>query len=172
MTAPDPPADPVIATVPPAGLLARLRTRDGRTSLRFVAAGGLNTAVGLAAYPVLYAVLHVQKYGALGIAQASCLVFAFTTYKLVVFRTRGNILAEFVRFASFYLVNYAANWAALPFMVEVLRWNPILSQLGFTGAVIVGSYFWHSRVTFKPRPSLFGDAAAAAREEDDTACRP
>lgn len=131
-----------------------------------MAAGALNTAVGLAAYPLLFSVLHLQKYVALGVAQSSCLLFAFTTYKLAVFRTRGNILREFPRFASFYLVNYAANWASLPFMVEVLHINPMVAQLGFTFAVIVGSYFWHRNVTFKPRQSPFGDPAPTAVEDE------
>jgi len=66
-----------------------------------------------------------------------------------VFRTRGNIAREFGTFSSFYLFNYAANWAALPLLVELGGVPPILAQLGFTALLVLGSWFWHSRVTFR-----------------------
>jgi putative flippase GtrA len=86
---------------------------------------------------------------ALGIAQAVSLCFAFTTYKLGVFRTRGNIAREFGAFASFYLVNYVANWITLPILVEIGGVPPVTAQLGFALVIIVTSWFWHSRVTFR-----------------------
>jgi putative flippase GtrA len=122
--------------------------------LRFLVAGGLNTLFGLAFYPaLLWSLPYFQTHYmiGLGIAQAVCLCFAFTTYKLGVFRTRGNIFREFVAFASFYLFNYAANWAALPLLVEVGGISPIVAQLGFTVILVIGSWFWHNRVTFRER---------------------
>ncbi|WP_213979042.1 GtrA family protein [Sphingomonas sp. dw_22] len=125
--------------------------RHGGRPLRFAAAGAANTVFGLAIYPLLLwsaPLLHTHYLVALGIAQAVSLCFAFTTYKLGVFRTRGNIAREFGAFSSFYLFNYAANWAALPLLVELAAIPPVLAQLGFTAVLIVGSYFWHSRVSF------------------------
>ena len=119
---------------------------------RFLLAGGLNTLVGLAFYPLLLwavPILHTHYLIALGIAQAFCLCFAFVTYKLGVFRTRGNVLSEFFRFSSFYLINYALNWLALPLLVETGGVPPMIAQTGFTLLVIVGSYFWHSQLTFR-----------------------
>lgn len=120
--------------------------------LRFLAAGALNTAFGLAFYPLLlWAVPEFRTHYlvALGVAQILCLCFAFTTYKLGVFRTRGDLLREFGTFSSFYAVNYAANWAALPLLVELGGVPPAIAQIGFTLVLIVGSWFWHSRVTFR-----------------------
>lgn len=121
-------------------------------SIRFLAAGALNTAVGLAFYPaLLWAVpaLRTHYLIALGIAQITCLLFAFATYKLGVFRTRGDMGREFVAFSSFYLFNYAANWAALPALVELGGVSPVVAQTGFTLVLIAGSWLWHSRVTFR-----------------------
>lgn len=120
--------------------------------VRFLIAGGVNTAFGLAIYPLL--LLGVPAFRthymvALAIAQAVSLCFAFATHKLAVFRTRGNWLREFAAFASFYLANYAANWVALPLLVEVAGLPPVIAQTGFTVLLIVGSWFWHSRVTFR-----------------------
>lgn len=119
--------------------------------LRFLMVGGVNTAFGLAFYPLLLWTVPLHYMVALGIAQLVCLCFAFTTYKLAVFRTRGNLLQEFATFASFYLANYAANWLALPLLVELGGVPPIVAQTGFTIVVIVGSWYWHNRVTFRER---------------------
>ena len=122
-----------------------------RRPLRFLAAGAANTAFGLAIYPLLLwstPLLRTHYLLALGIAQAVSLCFAFATYKIGVFRTHGNLAREFGAFSSFYLFNYAANWAALPLLVELAGVPPVLAQLGFTALLIVGSYFWHSRVSF------------------------
>lgn len=120
--------------------------------VRFLIAGGVNTAFGLAIYPLLLwsmPALRTHYMVALGVAQAVSLCFAFATHKLAVFRTRGNWLREFATFASFYLANYAANWVALPLLVEVAGLPPVIAQTGFTVLLIVGSWFWHSRVTFR-----------------------
>jgi len=126
-------------------------SNKGRRPLRFIAAGAANTLFGLAIYPLLLWSLppfRTHYLAALGVAQAVSLCFAFTTYKLGVFRTRGNLVREFFAFSSFYLFNYALNWAVLPLLVELENIPPVLGQLGFTAVLIVGSYFWHSRVSF------------------------
>jgi putative flippase GtrA len=125
---------------------------SARRPLRFLVAGAANTAFGLAIYPLLLwssDALHRHYLLALGIAQAISLCFAFATYKLGVFKTRGNIAREFGSFSSFYLFNYAANWAALPLLVELAGLPPVLAQLGFTAVLIVGSWFWHNHITFR-----------------------
>ncbi len=137
--------------------MSRAMAMKGERPLRFALAGAANTAFGLSFYPaLLWAVplLRTHYLVALGIAQVVCLCFAYATYKLGVFRTRGIFLREFSTFSSFYLFNYAVNWAALPMLVEWGRVPPAIAQLGFNAVVIVGSYFWHSRVTFRTQ----GDA--------------
>jgi putative flippase GtrA len=130
-----------------------LRGRAGRP-LRFLIAGGVNTLFGLSIFPALLWIspwLHTHYMVGLGIAQVTSLIFAFGTYKLTVFRTRANVAREFATFASFHLVNYALNWLALPLLVEAGGISPIVAQMGFVLLVMVGSYFWHSRVTFRGR---------------------
>ena len=119
---------------------------------RFLAAGAVNTAFGLAFYPLLVwsvPYLHRHYLLALAIAQAVCLVFAYLTYKLGVFRTRGRFAQEFGAFSTFYIANYAVNWLALPALVELGGIQPVIAQTGFTCVLIAGSWFWHSRVTFR-----------------------
>ena len=124
----------------------------GGRPLRFLVAGAANTAFGLAIYPALLwsvPAFAMHYMIALGVAQVVSLCFAFATYKLGVFRTRGNIAREFGAFSGFYLFNYAANWAALPLLVELAGIPPVIAQLGFAIVLIATSWFWHSRVTFR-----------------------
>lgn len=128
-----------------------LQRGEGRP-LRYLVAAGLNTLFGLSIFPgLLWASAYLREHYLIGlaIAQALSLCFAFATYKFGVFRTRGQYAREFTAFASFYLINYAANWAALPALVEWGGWDPIVAQLFFSMLVIAGSYIWHSRITFR-----------------------
>lgn len=142
--------------VPPSMGAGQPERAGGNRSVRYVLAAGLNTAFGLAIYPALLWSsdwLHEHYMVALVIAQVTSLLFAFTTYRLGVFQARGDTARQFGLFSSFYLFNYAANWAALPLLVEVGGIHPIIAQLGFALVLMIGSYFWHSRVTFKARRS-------------------
>ena len=130
----------------------RALVQSGERPLRFLIAGAANTLLGLTLYPALlwaFPLLHTHYMIALGIAQVVCLCFAYATYKFGVFRTQGNVAREFGVFSTFYLLIYLANWAALPLLVELGRVPPAISQIGFNIVTIVGSYVWHSRVTFR-----------------------
>ena len=133
--------------------MSLLMARNSRP-IRFAAAGAMNTAFGLAIYPILLRssdTLHRHYLVALGIAQVTSLCFAFGMYKWRVFRTRANLIREFWTFASFYLFIYALNWIALPVLVEAAGVAPIIAQFFFSLVLMVGSYFWHSRITFRPK---------------------
>jgi putative flippase GtrA len=121
--------------------------------VRFLLAGALNTAVGLAAYPVLFfllAPLKLHYMVVLGITQVTCVAFSYLTNKFLVFRTVGNYLRESGKFALFHLSYFLVNLVALPVLVEVIGMSPVWGQTLFAVAVIITSYFWHSNVTFAP----------------------
>lgn len=129
--------------------------RSGReTKVRFLLAGGLNTLVGLAIFPLLMwslRPLHIHYMAVLLLGQVVSIVFAYATQKAFVFRTRGDHAGEFLRFSSFYLGYFAFNAAALPALVEIGHANPIIAQFCISLGVVVCSYFWHSRITFAVR---------------------
>ena len=133
-------------------LSGRMREASGRRPFRYLVAAGLNTAFGLAIYPALllaFPWLRVHYMAGLFIAQALSLAFAYSSYKLGVFQTRGRYARELTAFLSFYGANYAANWIALPALVEVGHIPPIIAQLMFSALIMITSYFWHSKVTFR-----------------------
>lgn len=126
-------------------------------AVRFVLTGALNTAFGLCVYPLLLwlvPALRTHYLLALGGAQIASTLFAYASYKLVVFRTRAGVVREAGLFGSFYVVVSGINWLVLPLLVEVVRLPPIAAQLGFSLVLMVASYLWHSRITFRPaRPT-------------------
>ena len=120
--------------------------------LRFLIAGAINTAIGLAVYPLLYWGLEPMGFGyiqVLVMAQVICITFSFTTNKYYVFKSKGNLKKEYLKFFAFHGLYFALNLICLPILVELLKINPIISQTIFAVAVIVTSYFWHNAITFK-----------------------
>ncbi len=125
---------------------------DNYQKLRFLVSGGINVIVGLAVFPALVwasPFLEANYIIALCVAQVICVVFAYLNYKTLVFRTRGNYLAEFVKFTSFYATSFGINLVVLPVLVEVLGVPIVPAQVGFMLVMVVASYFWHARVTFR-----------------------
>jgi len=132
-------------------LFEKISIRHGK-KIRFLIAGMVNTAVGLAVYPILYLVFEPMGMGyiqVLIIAQVLCISFSFVSNKYFVFKTKGNLRKEYLKFFAFHGFYFALNLVCLPILVEAFKINPIVSQTGFAIAVIVTSYFWHNSVTFK-----------------------
>jgi len=120
--------------------------------LRFLIAGGLNTLVGLSIYPLFYIFLEPMGFGYIQVllfSQIFCITFSFISNKYFVFRTKGNVKEEYLRFFVFYGFYLLLNLLCLPFLVEVVKITPIISQTIFSFVIILSSYFWHSSVTFK-----------------------
>jgi putative flippase GtrA len=138
--------------------LARLWAALGQhqTKARFLLTGALNTAIGLAVYPILFILLasfNVHYVVILALSQAICISFAYLTNKFLVFKTEGNYLRETGKFLTFHLGYFLLNLVALPVLVEVVGLSPIWGQTLFAVLVIVTSYFWHSRITFSKKVS-------------------
>ena len=119
--------------------------------VRFIFAGIVNTVFGLSAYPILY--YSLEKFDLhylviLFICQVICITFSYGTNKVFVFKTTDNVVREYIKFSSFYMSYFLVNLVALPFMVEILKMNPIFAQILFTFVVVVSSFFWHSKISF------------------------
>ena len=122
------------------------------TKARFLLVGALNTAVGLCVFPLLFFLIRPEKTQYLYILAISyliCILFSFITNKSLVFRTTGNYTTEFRKFLIFHLFNFLLNLTFLPVLVEVVGIDPVYAQTLFTLLVVLTSYFWHSRITFK-----------------------
>lgn len=130
---------------------------QNRVEVRFVLAGGLNTLFGLAAFPALYYLLKsldLHYLVILSISHILSVTFAFLMNKFLVFKTVGNAGKEYARFISFHAAHLGFNMAVLPAIVHLTDLSPVVSQIIFAFAVIISSYFWHSRITFSSRKAV------------------
>ena len=118
----------------------------------FLIVGLLNTVFGLLAFPIFFYFFNpfVPHYlYILSLSTASSILFSFTTLKYFVFKAKGPIVNEFVKFLIFHFILFILNLIALPLLVNYLINDPIISQTIFLIFVILSSYCWHNWITFK-----------------------
>ena len=125
-----------------------------RSKIDYLLVGGVNTAIGLSAFPALY--FLTKPYNphymiVLAVSQVFCVTAAFFIYKHLVFRTKGNYLSEYMKFSAFYSAYFVINLMVMPILVEVAGMNPVKSQILISIGIIISSYFWHSKITFAPK---------------------
>jgi putative flippase GtrA len=123
--------------------------------LRFLVVGGFNTAVGFGAFSLIQflsnGALHEVVVLLLGHLVASSI--AFVLHRRVVFRVSGQILLDYVRFQSVYVLPLTINAIALPLLVRVAGMNVYIAQALFTVVSVVISYVGHKYFSFRRKPS-------------------
>lgn len=119
--------------------------------VRFLAVGGVNTALGYGLFTILYIWLH-HLLGYLIVAIISHFIAVLISFKLhrtIVFGVQGSMLKELFR----YNISVAGNWlislAFLSLLVSVFMVNPLYAQ----GVVIIArlgiSFIIHKYYTFR-----------------------
>lgn len=117
---------------------------------RFLVIGGWNTLFGYLCFLVLYALLHVHlHYLLIGtIAHFIAATNAFACHRLLVFRSHGALLAEFVRFNLAQVFVLCCGLFGLWVLVSDLQVAPLVAQACVTVVAVVISYLAHRRFTF------------------------
>ena len=137
--------------------------RDQR--IRFLLVGGTNTVVGYVVYSALTLwVFHDVPFGyliSLAISYAVAIVLAFVLYRRFVFKVTGNVVQDFLRFVTVYLLAIGVNTVLLPLFVEVLHVHPLLAQLIVLVITTLMSFFGHRTFSFR-RPGDGGDQSAVS----------
>ncbi len=139
----------------PPGPLIRL-VHDQR--LAFLVVGVLNGIVGFGIFVACSeSIGHFvdHRFGkvagslvALGITYVLSVPFAFVMHRRFVFRVRGHVLRDFVRFWSVYLTAVGINAVALPLLVE-LGMPRILAQAIIVAFTALLSYVGHRDFSFR-----------------------
>ena len=121
---------------------------------RFLAVGAYNTLFGDAAFAVLYTWLHeAMHYLAIAvIGQVIAVISAFFAHRILVFRARGNLLADFVRFNITTLGAAFIGLAGLAVLVDLGGVHPLLAQGIVLAVTVVITYVAHKLYTFAHRP--------------------
>ena len=152
-------------SIPPAASPSPMRRMLGAWEdrrVRYVVVGVFNTA---SSFLVLWAVFAIA--GCRGAARADKasqtavafslglivnavnITVSFATQKLLVFRTRGNYLVEFLRFNLVYAVPSLCGASIFAFLVGMCGVNKYVASALITAGFIVLGYVAHSRFSFR-----------------------
>jgi putative flippase GtrA len=122
--------------------------------VRYLLVGGWNTLVGYLLFAGLIVSLghRVHYLLLLLVAHVVSVVQAFVLYRVLVFRVRGRLLGDLLRFWSVYAAALAVNAAVLPLLVELAGFPVLPTQAAFVVATIVTTYLLNKRFTFRRPP--------------------
>lgn len=132
----------------PSGPLLKL-VKDRR--IAFLMVGVTNTAIGFGLF-VFFELTIGRMWGYMAtllFAHVTSVLCAFVLYRKLVFRVRGNVLVDLLRFESVYLVALGVNAVLLPLLVELTPLQPIFAQALIVFVTTLISYFGHSRFSFR-----------------------
>ncbi|WP_227468304.1 GtrA family protein [Microbacterium sp. YJN-G] len=132
----------------PDGPLLRL-IRDRRVA--FLCVGVINTVVGFAWF-ALFDLTVGRLWGymvTLMFAHVASVLCAFVLYRRAVFRVRGHVWRDLLRFEMVYLTALGVNAVLLPLLVEFAGLEPIIAQALIVFITTLISYFGHSRFSFR-----------------------
>lgn len=131
-------------------------------TFRYAVCGSANTVLGLAVYFVAYQYIFAQKnfdfgffafkphIAALFLSFCVTFIVGFLLNKYVVFVTsnlKGRI--QLFRYFLSFAVNLTVNYLMLKLLVDMLKWNALLSQFLTTAVIIAISYLSQKHFTFK-----------------------
>ena len=121
---------------------------------RFLAVGAYNTLFGYLAFAVLYTWLHERMHYLViaVIGQVIAVINAFFAHRVLVFRARGNLVANFVRFNITTLASTVIGLAGLAVLVDFGGIRPLLAQGIVLAVTVVITYVAHKLYTFAQRP--------------------
>jgi putative flippase GtrA len=141
---------PSSSSSPPRGALRPLDDEK----VRFLLAGGWNTAFGYGVFTVLVLLFsYVMHYTLLlVIAYVVATLNAFVIYRRFVFRVRGDWVRDLIRFVGVYVVSLVLNLVALPVLVEVAGFRVLVAQAVAVCVTGVVSFVAHKRFSFRRQP--------------------
>jgi putative flippase GtrA len=134
----------------PFHLIASLRSRVRSKHLKFVFIGIYNTAFGYGAFAALHEGFPRLNYMlVLIVSREISVVSAFVAYRLFVFKVKGALVHDFMRFWLVYSGAMVANLIALPFFVEIIGLNVLLAQAITMILTVMSSWVGHNYFSFK-----------------------
>lgn len=145
-------------------LSSRLARIVGDRRVAFLLVGGFNTAFAFALFVAFevtigrYLDVAVNRIAGslvpLFLSYAIAITVAFVLYRRFVFRVRGHVARDFLRFVSVYILTISVNAVLLPVAVE-FGVHRILAQLLIVVLAALMSYFGHRNFSFS-RPGRPG----------------
>jgi putative flippase GtrA len=154
----------------PSGPLIRL-IRDQRVA--FLIVGAINTGVGFGLFvacSVTVGRFVDSRFGAIAgslvtvaLSHVLSVLFAFVMHRRLVFRVRGHVMHDLVRFESVYLTTFGINVVSLAVLVE-LGVPRIPAQAIVFFPILLLNYLGHRYFSFRRS----GAAAQTGEAQDET----
>lgn len=119
--------------------------------IRYILIGGYNTLFGYGVFAMLWMLWgHSLHYIILlALSHIFAVTNAFFGYRILVFRKKGDGWEDFVRFNMVYLGTFIFNVLALPVLIEIFNFHPLVAQAFLVIVTVVVSYLLHRRFTFR-----------------------
>ncbi len=111
-------------------IYSQLSVLLARQEVRYLLAGSWNTVFGLGCSYFLYWLLHRYFHYMLILVFTNILAvsMAYMTHKMFVFRTKGNVVREYIKFYFVYGACFLFGLATLPVCIELLGLDFYISQ--------------------------------------------
>jgi len=124
-----------------------------REKMRYLMAGGFNTlvgySIGVGLYKALGSNLNIVWIGV--ISNILSITVSFLSYKILVFKTKGMWLTEYMKsyivYGGIAVIGIFCLWV----FVDKMKISIWLAQALVIGMTVIISYVGHSRFTFRRR---------------------
>ncbi|MBH0780324.1 GtrA family protein [Nocardia bovistercoris] len=131
-----------------------------RQELAFAVVGGANTLLGMGLTVLWLTILgpDTRPMVAVVLAYAIGIAVAFVLHRTLVFRVRGHVLRDFLRFCVVNSGGLLLNVLLLELAVTVLHFPDRPAAIVVMGLVAVASFFGHRYISFH-RPAVAADGS-------------
>jgi putative flippase GtrA len=114
---------------------------------KFGLVGILNTVIG---YGLFVFFLNWYNYfGSLIISHIIAVTHSYLWNKLWTFKSNNNLLKEFIKFNSVYLIIFIGNAVMLFYLVNIANFDPRIAQLFILPIITIISFTGHKYWSFK-----------------------
>lgn len=137
---------------------------QGAQTIRYFITAGSVMVLYLGVYTVSV-LLGMQYMLAILGAQIVAIGVAFPLYRTFVFKSKGRVTTDFLKFLSVWATGAVAGVVVTPILVEFVKIEPILAQLIAIVLVGVGSFLAHKFFSFSQRAASSGDFAETRDKE-------
>jgi putative flippase GtrA len=127
-----------------------IRSRIRPQHVKFAAIGIYNTLFGYAVFAGLHLGFpHVNYIFVLIVSREVSVVSAFIAYRWLVFKVKGGLVGDFVRFWMVYSGALVMNLIALPFFVQIVGMSVLPAQALVVVLTVISTWIGHNHFSFK-----------------------
>lgn len=123
---------------------------NSKNPVSFLIAGIANTIFGYAAALIVYRLFY-ESIGLIAVSVLSNIIsisFAFLSYKIFVFKTKGNWIGEYLRCYLVYGMSAGMSVAMIWILVKLFGLPFWLAQGLSIAIIVLFSFFAHKKFTF------------------------